>query len=100
MKVVETNLIWTVHAKQAKSQARKGTDYREMQANGGQQGLETPPHNPRPPTGLRERREGLAWAQEEGGPKGRPRGPLLAKQVGSAQTDLRRLGAARERRRK
>ena len=39
-------------------------EHRELQADSGQQGFETPPHKPGPPTGLRE---GLARAQEREG---------------------------------
>ena len=56
-------------------------EHRELQADSGQQGLETPPHEPGPPTGLRE---GLARAQEAVGPRCRPRGPRPAEQVGRA----------------
>ena len=43
--------------------------------------METPPHKPAPPTGLRE---GLARALEAGGPECRPPGPLPAERVGRA----------------
>ena len=52
-----------------------------LHANVGQQGLETPPHKPGPLPGLRE---GLARAQEAGGRKWHPHGPLPAERVGRA----------------
>ena len=45
------------------SKERNTGEHRELQADGGQQGLETPPHKPGPLTGLKE---GLARAQEAG----------------------------------
>ena len=56
-------------------------EHRELQAYGGQQGLETLPYKPGPPTGLRE---GLARAQEAGGPEFHPQGSLPAERVGRA----------------
>ena len=79
------NLDSTRQAGQVTSKERNTGEHGELQADAGQQGLETPPHKlePGPPAGLRE---GLARAQgsEAGGPKGRPREPLPAERVGCA----------------
>ena len=77
------NLDSTRQAGQVKSKDRNTGEHRELQADGGQQSLETPPHKPEPgpPAGLRE---GLARAQEAGGQCCRPQGPLPIERVGCA----------------
>ena len=55
-------------AGQVTNKERNTGERRGLQADGEQQGLETPPHKPGPPAGLRE---GLARAQEAAGPKWR-----------------------------
>ena len=63
------------------SKERNTGEHRELQADSGQQGWETPPNKPGPPTGPRE---GLARAQEAVGPRRRPRRPRPDERVGCA----------------
>ena len=77
------NLDSTRQAGQVTSRKERNTgEHREIQADSGQQGLETPPHKPGPPNGLRE---GLARAATGSGrAKCRPRGQRPAERVGRA----------------